>query len=150
MASPFDRVSEDGRFEYHPAGAYLIVNPSPEAQVVRICAPGYLPATVEIGELLEGNARQDLDVSLKPLCELTFDLTQDGRRLDFEPVAITFDNRLAYEASSNQLGRVRIPRVAPATYQLKVTLADGTQLSCELVVPAARKATLEAKLAVAK
>jgi protocatechuate 3,4-dioxygenase beta subunit len=148
-ATPFERVADDGRFEYHPGGGYMIPNPTLEAGMVRISAPGYMPATVSVGDLKEGDARRDLDVTLKPLCELSFDLTRDGRRLDFEPVALLFDDRLAYEASSDQLGRVRIPRVAPATYRVRVTLADGTELQADITVPDARKATLEAKLRTA-
>jgi protocatechuate 3,4-dioxygenase beta subunit len=145
-ATPFERVADDGRFEYHPAGGYMIPNPLLTAGMVRISAPGYMPATVSVGELAEGEARRDLDVMLKPLCELTFDLIRNGRRLDLEPVALLFDERLAYEASSDQLGRVRIPRVAPATYRVRVTLADGTELQADITVPDTRKATLEAKL----
>ena len=144
--TPFERVVDDGRFEYHPGGAYMVANPALSGGSVRVCAPGYMPAMVSMGELVEGDARRDLDISLKPLCDLSFDITRDGRRLDFEPVALIFDDRLAFEGSSDQLGRVRIPRVAPAIYRLRVTLADGTQLEADLIVPEARKATLEAKL----
>lgn len=150
QTSPFDRVADDARFEYHPGGAYMLANPALKGAVVRICAAGYMPATLSFSDLAEGESKDGLDITLKPLCDLTFELTREGRRLDLEPVALLFDDRLVFEASSDKLGRVRIPRVAPATYRLKVTLADGTQLEADLTVPAARKATLEAKLSPVK
>jgi hypothetical protein len=144
--TPFDRVSDKGRFEYHPGGVYLAPNPPLKDATVRISAPGYVPAFVAAGELREGDARRDLDVALKPLCRLTFDLLHDGHKLDLEPVAMLFDDRLAYEASSDTLGRVVVPGVAPATYKVKVVLADDTELQGTLVVPAQHEATLELKL----
>ncbi|MCB9896213.1 MAG: carboxypeptidase regulatory-like domain-containing protein [Planctomycetes bacterium] len=144
--TPFDRVSENGTFEYHPGGLYLAANPSLTDSVVRISAPGYAPEFISAGTLREGDARRDLDVSLKPLCDVSFDISHEGRKLDLEPVALLFDDRLAYEASSDELGLVRIPGAAPATYKVTVVLADGTILKGSLDVPARRNARLELKL----
>ena len=146
VVTPFDRVSDTGKFEYHPGGIYVAANPTLRDTIIRISTPGYAPAFVAAGELREGDARRDLDVSLKPLCQLSFDIVHEGKKLDLEPVAMLFDNRLAYETSSDELGRVRVPDVAPASYVVKVVLADGTQLEGILDVPARRSASLELKL----
>ena len=140
--TPFDRVSTERTFANHPGGLFSTPGITGDDAVVRFSSPGYAPAFFKVETLRGGDAQ----VSLKPLCELRFDLVRDGAKLDLEPVALLFDNRLAYEGSSNELGRVRIPDVSPATYKVKVVLADGTQLEGELVVPAQSQATLELKL----
>lgn len=149
QATPFDRVADDGLFEHHPGGVYLLANPPLEGAVVRICAPGYAPVFLGAGELRPGDQRRNLDAALQPLCELTFELVHEGRKLDLEPVALLFQERLAFETSSDELARVRIPRVSPAAYKVKVTLADGTQLEGSLTVPARREAALTLTLASA-
>lgn len=149
QVTPFDRVAPDGLFQHHPGGAWLLANPPLQDAVVRISAPGYAPAVIKVGELREGDQRRDLDASLQPLCSLTFELVHEGRKLDLEPVAMLFDERLAFEASSDELGRVRIPDVPPAVYKVKVQLADGSVLEGSLAVPARREAALTLQLAPA-
>lgn len=148
--SPFEVVGENGRFEFHPGGSYGFANPALGALRVRVCSPGYAPALVSVADVKEGDQRRDIDVSLKPLCRLTARLVRDGRALDFEPCALLFDDRLAYEASSDELGRVRIPDVTPAVYKVKVVLADGAELEGELSVPATHAAELDIKVGPAK
>jgi len=141
--TPFERVSADGRFGHHPGGRYALLNPTLREGVVRVSAAGYMPATLKFGPLAEGDMLSGLDISLKPLCRLSFELVREGRRLDLEPVALLFEGMLAYEASSDERGRVRIPDVAPATYNVTVFLADGSKLVADVVVPAAREAELQ-------
>ena len=141
--NPFERVAETGRFEYRPGGNYAFVNPAPGALRVRVSAPGYAPTVVDIGTLAAAETKRDADVRLQPLCEAVFRLSRDGRALDLEPVALLFDDRLAYAACSNELAVVRITGVTPAEYTVRVVLADGTQLEGRLTVPAKRHATLE-------
>jgi hypothetical protein len=144
--TPFERVSQDGRFAHHPGGRYALLNPMLQEGVVRVSAAGYMPATLSFGPLAEGDMLTGQDISLKPLCRLSFELVREGRRLDLEPVALLFDGLLAYEASSDELGRVRIPDVAPAAYKVVVFLADGTKLEADVTVPAAREAELQVAL----
>ncbi|MEZ5992017.1 MAG: carboxypeptidase-like regulatory domain-containing protein [Planctomycetota bacterium] len=148
--SPFEGVAENGRFEFHPGGAYAFSNPPTGAVRVRVCAPGYAPTVVIVESLSEGDQRRDLDIMLKPLCEVSARLVRGGRALDLEPCALLFDDRLAYEASSDELGRVRIPGVTPQTYRVKVVLADGTELEGSVEVPARRQADLEIVVEPAK
>lgn len=149
QVTPFDRVARDGVFEHHPGGAWLAANPPLQDTVVRISAPGYAPLLLAAGELRAGDHRRDLDAALQPLCNLTFELAHEGRKLDLEPVVLLFDARLAFAASSDELGRVRIPDVPPAVYKVKVQLADGTVLEGSLAVPARRETTLTLELSAA-
>lgn len=149
QVTPFDRVARDGVFEHHPDGAWLAANPPLQDTVVRISAPGYAPLLLAAGELRAGDHRRDLDAALQPLCNLTFELVHEGRKLDLEPVALLFEERLAFAASSDELGRVRIPDVAPAAYKVKVQLADGSVLEGSLTVPARREASLTLELSAA-
>ncbi|MBZ0137588.1 MAG: carboxypeptidase-like regulatory domain-containing protein [Planctomycetes bacterium] len=148
--SPFERVNEDGRFALHPGGAYLFANPPVRPMRVRISAPGYAPGVVNIGNLGDGEARRNVDVELAPLCDLTLRLSLEGRGLDLEPVALLFDDRLAYDGSTDEVGMMRLPEVAPQTYRVRLIRADGTKLEGELTVPARRDASLEVKLVPVK
>lgn len=145
--NPFQRVAPDGRFAFHPGGAYMFANPAAQPMRVQISAPGYAPAVVNISDLQSGETRRNVDVNLQPICDLTLNLTLDGRGLDFEPVALLFEDRLAYAGSTNELGLCRLPEVAPQKYRVRLVRADGTKLEGDLVVPAKREASVEVKLA---
>lgn len=148
--SPFENVAANGRFDFHPGGVYAFSNPPVGSVRVRICAPGYAPAVLVLEDLSDGDQRRDLDIMLKPLCEVSARLVRDGRALDLEPCALLFDDRLAYEASSDELGRVRIPGVTPQTYKVKVVLADGSELEGSIEIPARKQADLEIVVGPAK
>lgn len=145
--NPFQRVSPDGRFAFHPGGAYLFANPAAQAMRIQVSAAGYAPSILNISDLRAGDNRRNADIDLKPLCDLTLSLTLDGRGLDFEPVALLFDGLLAFAGSTNEIGVSRLLDVAPQTYRVRLIRADGTKLEGELVVPAKREASLEVKLA---
>lgn len=144
--SPFERVSPDGRFQLRPGGRYSVANPPGDDVVVRVSAPGYAPASVKVTNLREGDQRRDVDVSLKPLCDLTIELIHEGRRLDLVPVAMLFDDRLAYTAGTDELGRARIPAVTPTAYRVKVVMPDGGVLEGTADVPPTADAHIEVEL----
>lgn len=143
---PFARVAEDRIFPWRPSGAYRLVNPPGGDFRVRVTAPGYAPAFVSVKPLTPGEHRNQVDLQLLPLCEVFLQPTLDGRRLDFEPVMLLFDERLAYQASTDALGEVRIPGVAPGRYKLKLVQADGTVHEADVEVPARRRANLSISL----
>lgn len=143
---PFAKVADDRVFPWRPSGAYRLVNPPSGEFRIRVTAPGYAPAIVQLKALGPGEHRAGIDMQLLPLCELYVQPTLDGRRLDFEPVMLLFDERLAYQAATDALGEVRIPGVAPGRYKLKLVQADGTVHSADLEVPARRRATLGVNL----
>ena len=147
--NPFDRIALNGRFAFHPGGYYMFANPPAQALWVRVSAPGYAPAVVNISDLKAGDARRDIDVELHPLCDLTMKLTLDGAGLDFEPVAVLFDDRLAYDGCTNEIGVCRLLDVAPQTYKVRLISADGTKLEGTVVVPSQREASVEVKLSPA-
>lgn len=143
--SPFERVAEDRPLPYRPGGLWRVVNPK-SADTIRVSAAGYMTALMRIPELAAGERRGNLEVRLLPQCRLSLTLVHQGRRIDVEPVLVLFENSLAYEASSDQTGRVRLPAVAPTTYTVRVSLRDGTRLSSVFQVPAKSSAALELEL----
>jgi hypothetical protein len=101
---------------------------------------------VPVPALGAGEHRAGLEARLVPLCELILTPMHDSSRLDLEPVLLLFDQRLAYQASTDEAGITRIPDVAPGHYQLRIVLANGTILGAEIDVPAKRRAELTASL----
>jgi hypothetical protein len=140
----------NGRFPFHAGGVYSFPNPPKGSVSVRVCAPGYAPAVVAIPDVQEGDQRRDIDVPLQPLCRLSARLVRDDRPLDLQPCALLFEDRLAYDSSSDELGRVTIPDVTPAVYHVKIVLADGSELEGKIEVPAKREATLDIRVGPAK
>lgn len=144
--SPFDRVADDRPFATHLGGEFRLINPAAGPLKLRVAAPGYAPALVDVGTIATGDRKRDLEVRLKPLCNLDLVLLHEGRRLDLEPALLLFDKSLAYEAASDDRGTVRLPQVAPTAYTVRVILRDGTRLKADLNVPAKGKAALEVAL----
>jgi hypothetical protein len=99
---------------------------------------------------VDGDNRRGVDISLAPLCELRLVLKVKDRLLDMEPVLLLFDGRLAFAASTDEAGNVRIPGVTPASYEIRVPRRDGKTLVGTLEVPAAASADLEVVLKVAE
>ena len=113
---------------------------------LRLSAPGYVPLLLPVEALRESEQRTGLVAELKPLCDVTITPTHDGRRYDLEPVMLMYDNRIAYQASTDATGRVRIPAVAPGSYELRLMLQNGTVMKAQVEVPAKRAALLEVEL----
>lgn len=143
---PFSRVAPDRMFPWRPSGEYRLVNPPAGEFRLRFTAPGFVPQFVQIKALGDGEHRAAANAELLPLCELYMTPTLNNRRFDFEPVMLMFDNRIAYQASTDALGNLRIPGVAPGKYRLKLVQRDGTALQCDVEVPARRRAELSVTL----
>jgi protocatechuate 3,4-dioxygenase beta subunit len=143
---PFARVAENRVFAWRPGGQFRVTDVPAGDFGIRITAHGYVPAMLAVTEMQQSEQRSGLTVELNPLCEVTITPLLDDRRLDLEPVMLLFDDRLAYQASTDSAGQVRIPAVAPGRYQLKLILRNGTILTAPLEVPAMRNARIEVEL----
>jgi len=142
-ADPFARVALDRGFPYRLDGRYQVAAPGEGEFLVRVTAPGYATAVVEVKNFGAGESRGGVDLVLKPLCELWLTAIHDGRRLDLEPVLLLFEDRLVQQASTNEVGIARIPDVTPGTYEVQLVQADGTVLKGSLTVPASRRADIQ-------
>ena len=74
---------------------------------IRVSAPGYVPLSIPVSALGEGEHRSGLRGELVPLCDLHITPTHDGRRYDLEPVVLLYDERqVAYKAATDALVRI--------------------------------------------
>jgi protocatechuate 3,4-dioxygenase beta subunit len=142
-------VAEDGAFPWRPGGAFRVVN-APEGDFsVRVSAPGYVPLSMPVSALGQGEHRSGLHGELVPLCDLHLTPTHEGRRYDLEPVVLLYGERqVAYKAATDALGHVRIRDVAPGDYTFKLMLQDGTTLTAEITVPRKKRADVPLDLSV--
>ncbi len=145
-ADPFARVNVDGEFPLHELGNFTLGVSHTAPFRVRISAPGYAPATIVVNDAAVAS---DLQIRLKPLCDLKVIVTTEGRRLDLEPVMLLADERLAFESASNEFGVARLPGVVPGTYRVQVVLGDGTRLVGELEAPVKASAEVTVSLQAA-
>lgn len=146
--TPFEAVSRDRAFAWRPGGEWRLINP-PEGNLIRVSAPGYAPAAMNPGEVKTGDRRANLEVRLVPICALTLNLRHEGRALELEPAMLLFERNLALESTCDLAGRLRLPAVTPARYELRVILRDGTRLAATIDVPAKSVAALDVDLAKA-
>lgn len=145
-ADPFYRVAAHGAFPWRAGGEFRVVNVPEGDFQLRISAPGYVPLLLPVQALRESEQRAGLSAELKPLCEVRITPVHDGRRYDLEPVMLMYDSRIAYQASTNAAGQVRIPGVAPGSYELRLILQSGQVMKAQLEVPARRTAEVEVEL----
>lgn len=146
--TPFDRADPDRAYPLRTLGEFRLINPK-GGNVLRVSAPGYLPAALPVAELQPNERRAGMEVKLLPICELTLNLKFEGRSLESEPVLLLYDRNLAADSSSDDLGRVRFPAVAPARYTVQVVLRDGRRLAAPLDVPPRPSAVVDVELAPA-
>jgi protocatechuate 3,4-dioxygenase beta subunit len=142
-------VAEDGAFQWRPGGTFRLVN-APEGDFsIRVSAPGYVPLSIPVSALGEGEHRAGVEAALVPLCDLHITPTHDGRRYDLEPVVLLYGERqVAYKGATDALGHVRIRDVAPGDYTLKLLLQDGTTLTAAITVPRKKRADVPVDLSV--
>src|SRR5690606_2170777 len=99
---PFTRVSPDRTFPWRPAGAFRVMDAPAEDFSIRISAPGYVPLIIPVDGLGQAEHRANVEAGLVPLCNLTVTPTQDGARLDLEPVLLLFEGYLAYQGATDE------------------------------------------------
>lgn len=146
--SPFERVSADRAFAWRPGGHWRLLNPGP-GSAIRVSAPGYVPGVLRLTEVAAGERRPNLEIRLLPLCALTLRLRYQNRGVELEPVLLLHERNLAFETSSDAAGTLRLAAVAPTSYDVRVTLRDGTRLAGTLKVPPRATATVDVELAPA-
>ncbi|MCC6574914.1 MAG: carboxypeptidase regulatory-like domain-containing protein [Planctomycetes bacterium] len=146
--SPLDRISENSGLRFHAEGKFSIFNLDRKTRV-RVCAPGYVMRSENVMDLKAGEERAQ-EFKLDPLCELTLNVRQamqpedaKGVALPLEPVIIYYQGGLAFLASTDDLGQVRLPAVMPGNYDIQVQRADGKLLSGRMIVPAKAKESLQ-------
>jgi hypothetical protein len=128
-------VNEDALFPWHGAGRYRIFNAPQGAITLRVSAPGYAPAVLNVKDLAAAERRVGVDLMLKPLCDVTLTLKSGEKLLPREPVFLLFDGRSLSESSTDDFGEVRLPALMAAEYEIRVQRADGSVLSGKISVP---------------